>query len=78
VETELPLFVCSDVAGIADIIEKECFPKRSRSEVRLWIDGGFITLNPFVKAFIGQTVKGMLNALKGCKNPEKIYIKIGR
>jgi len=46
--------------------------------LRLWADGRFIVIKPFVKAFIGQTVKGMLSSLRGSKDAEKIHIKIGR
>ena len=77
-DARVPVFTRDDVAPIADFIEKELFKPESRSEVRLWIDGKFVPLNPFVKAFVGQTVKGMVSSLKGAKGAEKIHIKIGR
>ncbi len=78
VDTELPVYAPDDIAGIAGMIEREYLQKGSRSEVKLWVDGEFIELKPFVKAFVGQTVKGMINSLRGCKKPEKIRLKIGR
>ena len=78
VDVDVPVFSRADVAPIADMIQETFLKKVSRSEVRLWVDGKFVPLKPFVKAFVGQTVKGMLNALKGVKAPEKIHIKIGR
>ena len=74
----VPVFARNDVKPLADLIEKEFLKPVSRSEVRLWVDGKFVPLNPFVKAFVGQTVKGMVSSLKGAKRAEKIHIKIGR
>ena len=78
VASALPVFSHADITALADFLEKEFISKGSRSEVKLWVNGEFIPLKPFVKAFVGQTVKGMVNALKGARQPEKIRIKIGR
>ena len=73
-----PVAEPGDAARIADLIEAKYFRVASRSDLRLWADGRFIVIKPFVKAFIGQTVKGMLSSLRGSKDAEKIHIKIGR
>ena len=78
VDTDLPVFKPSDAEAIVDALEKKYLTKGSRSEVRIWVDGSYLNIKPFVKAFVGQTVKGMLSSLRGGKNPEKIHIKIGR
>jgi molybdopterin-guanine dinucleotide biosynthesis protein MobB len=78
VEPASPVFARNDAAGIADLIQKTFLKDVSRSEVRVWLDGKFLDLKPFVKAFIGQTIKGMLSSLKGGKKGEKIHVKIGR
>jgi len=78
VDMELPVFKHDDTEGVAGFIEENFLEKGSRSEVKVWVDGKFIPLKPFVKAFVGQTVKGMVNALKGAKGAEKIRLKIGR
>ena len=78
VPTDKPVFSRKDIQPLADAIQQRFLKQVSRSEVRLWVDGRFIAVNPFVKAFIGRTVKGMLSALKGVKDPEKVHIKLGR
>lgn len=74
----LPQFGRDDISAIADFIEKKLLLETSRSETMLWVDGEFIDIKPFVKAFIGQTVKGMVSTLRGAKKPEKVRLKIGR
>ena len=76
--TDVPVFSREDVKPIADLIQKKFLKDVSRSHVRVWVDGKFIPVKPFVKAFIGRTVKGMISSLKGAGDPEKIHIKIGR
>lgn len=78
VETGAPVFGRDDAEAIADLIQSKFLKKVSRSEVRVWIDGKFLPMKPFIKAFVGQTVKGMLSSLKGGKRGERIHIKIGR
>lgn len=78
VDSGLPGFHRNDIKDIADFIEKNFLTKVSRSEVELWVNGEFVEMKPFVKAFVGQTVKGMVNSLRGGKKPEKIRLKIGR
>lgn len=74
----VPVFRRDDAAGVADFIQKTFFKPVSRSDVRVWADGKYIPAKPFVKAFIGRTVKAMLGSLRGVKEPEKIHLKIGR
>ncbi|HOY62685.1 MAG TPA: molybdopterin-guanine dinucleotide biosynthesis protein MobB, partial [bacterium] len=74
----VPVFDRNDAKGISDFIQDRYLKNVSRSEVRVWIDGKFLPVKPFVKAFIGQTIKGMLSSLKGGKKGERIHIKIGR
>lgn len=78
VESAAPVFKRDDAAAMADLIQNTFLKLVSRSEVRVWLDGKFLDLKPFVKAFIGQTIKGMLSSLKGGKKGEKIHVKIGR
>jgi molybdopterin-guanine dinucleotide biosynthesis protein MobB len=78
VDTDRPVFTREDAKPLADFIQQTFLKEVSRSEVRVWADGEFIPVKPFVKAFIGRTVKGMVSALKGVRDPEKIHIKIGR
>jgi len=78
VQTDKPVFTRADIKPVADLIQETFLKDVSRSEVRVWVDGQFIPVKPFVKAFIGRTIKGMVSALKGARDPEKIHIKIGR
>jgi molybdopterin-guanine dinucleotide biosynthesis adapter protein len=74
----VPAFRMDEAARLAEFLNEKFFKSVSKSDVRVWADGETLQLNPFVKAFVGQTVKGMMNALKGGKNRERIRIKIGR
>jgi molybdopterin-guanine dinucleotide biosynthesis adapter protein len=78
VKSDTPVFDRDDAEAIADLIQSKFLKKVSRSEVRVWIDGIFLPMKPFIKAFVGQTVKGMLSSLRGGKHGERIHIKIGR
>lgn len=78
VDADVPQFGRDDIKDIGDFIEKNFLTKVSRSEVSLWVNGEFVHMKAFVKAFVGQTVKGMVNSLRGGKKPEKIRLKIGR
>lgn len=74
----LKVFDRDDAETIADFIDEKIIRAASRSDANVWVDGHAVELNPFVKAFVTQTVRGMLSALKGGKKPEKIRLKIGR
>ncbi|HOO55875.1 MAG TPA: molybdopterin-guanine dinucleotide biosynthesis protein B [bacterium] len=78
IESDRDVFRRDDIEGMVGFLKDKYFQYVSRSEVRVWMDGKFLAIKPFVKAFIGQTIKGMLRSLKGGKNAEKIHIKIGR
>lgn len=75
---DVPVFGRNDAAAVADFIQKTFLKPASRSDVRVWADGKYIPVKPFVKAFIGRTVKAMLGSLRGVNDPEKIHLKIGR
>jgi molybdopterin-guanine dinucleotide biosynthesis adapter protein len=75
---DAPVFGFDDAARLAAFLRDRFITNVSRSDARVWINGEYIELNPFVKAFVGQTVKGMVSALRGGHDAERIRIKIGR
>lgn len=73
----VPCFKAGEAQQLAAFLNQKFFESHSRSDVRVWVDGILLELNPFVKAFVGQTVKGMVSALRGGRG-ERIRIKVGR
>jgi molybdopterin-guanine dinucleotide biosynthesis protein B len=70
-------FFLDDIKGVADFIEKRFLASRKeKGEVSLKVDGKAIPLTPFVNDLVKKTIKGMLTALKGCKDSQQIEIKI--
>jgi len=69
-------FFPEDIEGIADFIERKFLSSKRGREVSLKVDGKKILLNPFVKGFLVNTVKGMLTSLKGCDKAKHIEIRI--
>jgi len=73
---DVPCFNLEDIKGITDFIERKFLKSEREREVSLKVDGKAIPLNPFVKDFLVNTIKGMLTSLKGCKHPRQIEIRI--
>jgi molybdopterin-guanine dinucleotide biosynthesis protein B len=69
-------FFPEDIEGVADFIERKFLSSKGEKEVSLKVDGKKIPLNPFVKGFLLNTVKGMLSSLKGCDKANRIQICI--
>ena len=69
-------FVKAKIAGITDAT----FCKSESDEVLLKIDNQMIPLNPFVRSFVKETIKGMVKSLKtdefGVNDFEKIELLI--
>ncbi len=77
-EVGVPCFELDDIAGIADLIERELILPSRRCEERLSlrVDGKFIPLKPFVEKFLREALRGMLSSLRGCDGPGKVEIDI--
>jgi molybdopterin-guanine dinucleotide biosynthesis adapter protein len=72
----VPCFGLEDMKGLADFIEQQFLESPEEGTVALKVNGENIPLTPFVKAFVAGAVRGMLSALKGCRDPERIEIHI--
>jgi len=72
----VPCFDLDDMAGLSSFIEKKFLKGRGERGVSLEVGGKPIPLSPFVKDFLGKTIKGMLSALKGCDPAGRIEIRI--
>jgi len=72
----VPCVDLEDMKGLADFIEKEFLKSKGKGEISLRVDGRSIPLNPFVRGFLANAVKGMVRSLKHCENPRKIQIYI--
>lgn len=78
VDAGAPVFRRNETGRLADLIVEKFPASRLKNDVRLRVDGKTIPVKPFVKAFIGNTVKGMIASLKGCKKPERVDLRIGK
>jgi molybdopterin-guanine dinucleotide biosynthesis protein B len=75
--TAAPVFSVKQAAAICDLILSQ--EEESMSDVRLEVDGKKVPLNPFVRSFIENTVRGMVAALSGVDAaPAKIVLAIDR
>ncbi len=72
----IPQYDPDDVIAIADLIESEVLNRQAELEVNLFADGQRIPLNDFVKGFMGGSILGMLDSLKGIDDPKSISIEI--
>lgn len=77
VDTAAPVFGPDDASALAELILKEFPLPELKNDVRLRVNGSTVPLKPFVKAFIGNTVKAMVVSLKGGKKPERVDLRIG-
>ncbi len=56
---------------------EESHHKSEEAGVELFCDGQAVPLNPFVKRFIGETIRGMVRSLEGVsENPGTIEIRL--
>ncbi len=76
IDIGIPCFDINDADGITDFIQGQFLNKKGEREVLLMVDNRLVQLKPFIRDFLADSIKGMINSLKGCKNPGKIEIKI--
>lgn len=70
-----PFFLATDIARLADFLLTVLEPLEPA--VKAKVDGKVIPLNPFVQGMFGETIRGMVRALKGVPaNPEEIIIQV--
>lgn len=74
---DTPCVDINDAKGIANLIEKRFLQKEaSREKTYLMVNGKRVSLKPFIDKLLAEAVKGMIESLKGCKNPKDIEIRI--
>jgi len=73
----VPCFDLEDTKGLANFIEKDFLKPKKEKEISLRVNGKPIPMTPFVRDFLTGTIRGMLSALKGCKESKRIEIYIG-
>jgi len=76
VESVKPVFRFSEIGKIADLV----LSSSGRSpETTLVVDGAEVPLNPFVEAFIRNTVMGMVGSLRGTNlDPGDVVLHVSR
>lgn len=72
----VPCFGLEDMKGVADFIEKEFLKSKRKGEISLRVDGRLIPLNPFVRGFLTNAIRGMVTSLKRCETARHIEIRI--
>jgi molybdopterin-guanine dinucleotide biosynthesis protein B len=76
-EVSVPCLDLDDTKGVADLIEDRFLRQKKQEEISLVVDGKPVPLTPFVGDFMIKTIQGMVSALKGCQNPNRIRVTIG-
>ncbi|MBW2146474.1 MAG: molybdopterin-guanine dinucleotide biosynthesis protein B [Deltaproteobacteria bacterium] len=71
-----PCLDIDDVRGLADLVEERFLRRRKERSVWLMVNGRRIALSPFAHQILLSTVQGLLGALKGCKNAERIELRV--
>jgi len=74
----VPRFPWSQVAGLADLIEKTFLRERPPEEVELYVDGRPVPLAPFIQDLISRTLRGMTSALKGVGEAKGMEFRLWR
>jgi len=73
VPEDVPSFAFGETAALADLIERKFLGKRS-SRADLFVNGKPVPLNPFVRRFIIKSITGMVSALKGVEQPNRLQV----
>ncbi len=68
-------FRWEETEKLADLIETT-YLKGREEEAELFADGRPVPLNPFVREFLARTVRGMVSALRGIRDPRRLEIRL--
>ena len=68
-------FRWEETEKLADLIETT-YLKGREEEAELFADGRPVPLNPFVREFLTRTVRGMVSALRGIRDPRRLEIRL--
>jgi len=72
-DVSIPQFSSEDVKGLAGLIESK-FLSKDESDITVFANDKQVPLNPFVREFLIKTILGMVSALKGVAEVEKLVI----
>jgi molybdopterin-guanine dinucleotide biosynthesis protein B len=72
----VPCFFLDDINSLAGFVEKRFLASKEEKGIILKVDGRVVSLTPFVKSFITNTIQGMLSSLRGCDTAKRIEIRI--
>ncbi len=73
----VPCLDLDDGKGVADLIVEKFIRQKEEGDISLVVNGKPVPLTPFTKTFMIRTIRGMVSALKGCQNSNRIRITIG-
>lgn len=74
----VPQFSPDEVEALADLLEKKSLAWRGTDDVLLTVNGTPISLNPFVKRILGNTLLGMVSPLSGAEEVTSLRISLQR
>jgi molybdopterin-guanine dinucleotide biosynthesis adapter protein len=72
----VPCYDLEDMKGLAEFIIERFLSPGKKAPISLRVDGRSVPLNPFVRIFLAQAIRGMIQSLKQCENPRRIEIEI--
>ncbi len=72
----VPCYDLEDMKGLAQYIIDRFLGPEKKVRISLRVDGRSVPLNPFVRTFLAQAIRGMIRSLKHCENPGQIEIEV--
>jgi molybdopterin-guanine dinucleotide biosynthesis adapter protein len=75
-DLDVPQFDINDAEGLAGLIEEKFLMERKLEYISLEVNGKPIPMKPFLHDMLINSISGMIRALHGCSEPEKIILKI--
>ncbi len=72
----VPCYDLDDMKGLAEFIIDRFLSPGKKVFISLRVDGRSVPLNPFVRTFLAQAIRGMIQSLKHCENPSRIEIEL--
>ena len=76
---DLPVWQCplDDISGLADFVERT-FLTDQKAEITLLVNGVSVSMKPYVRDSITNTLVGMVSALKGLGEIESLEVSLKR
>ncbi len=75
-EIDVPQFSHDDANGVAEFIIRSIEDFKKEDQISLYVNGGSVEMNTFIRSFFTKVIKAMVSSLKGCDDPQRIDISL--